>query len=174
MTAAWLTLAALPAQAGPDPGWTDPQSGLVWARCVEGMQWNGKTCTGEPLLLTLPQALARAAARAKEDGLAWRLPRIPEFRRLVEKAGRPPGLDAAVFPAAPRDWHWTATVNATQARSNPYNYGTVMNGGKAEGTSFMLGWALNTRSAETSGEIPKSRPLPVRLLHAPASEPSPR
>ena len=168
-----VLLSGLPAQAAPASteataaDWTDPQSQLAWSRCVEGMQWTGKTCTGQPLLLSHAQALARASARAKEDGLPWRVPRVPELRRLVDKAAKP-GLDTAQFPAAPLDWHWTATANIHQGKPNPYNYGNVVNGrgATANDTPFLLGWAVNVTSGEARGDIPKSRPLPVRLVRS--------
>ena len=28
----------------------DARAHTLWARCVEGMHWNGKTCAGTPLL----------------------------------------------------------------------------------------------------------------------------
>ena len=31
---------------------TDTQTKLVWQRCAVGMKWNGKTCVGEPVLMT--------------------------------------------------------------------------------------------------------------------------
>ena len=42
----------------------DPRSKLAWPRCVEGMVWNGRTCTGEPQLMTHAEATAWAARRA--------------------------------------------------------------------------------------------------------------
>lgn len=175
LAAALLLTAGLPAHAAPatpaappaSPEWTDPRTQLSWARCVEGMQWTGKTCTGEPLLLTHAQALTRAAARAKEDGQPWRVPRVPELRRLVEKISKP-GLGSAEFPAAPLAWHWTATANVRQDKPNPYNYGNVANarGSNANDTPFLLGWAVELASGEARGDIPKSRPLPVRLVRS--------
>ena len=38
---------------------------LAWPRCVEGMQWNGRTCTGRPLLVDHAEAVALASARKK-------------------------------------------------------------------------------------------------------------
>lgn len=172
LSAALLLACALPAwavppAAAPSAEWTDPQTRLSWARCVEGMQWTGKTCSGQPLLLTHAQALARAAARAREDGLPWRVPRVPEWRRLLEKAGKP-GLSSSDFPAAPGDWHWTATANVRQEKRNPYNYGNVSSarGSNANDTPFLLGWAVEGASGEARGDIPKSRPLPVRLVRS--------
>ncbi|MEH0166966.1 DUF1566 domain-containing protein [Roseateles microcysteis] len=158
---------AAPAASAPSADWLDSQSQLSWARCVEGMQWTGKTCTGQPLLLTHAQALARAASRAREEGLPWRVPRVPELRRLQEKAGRS-GLNGGEFPAAPAEWHWTATANVRQDKPNPYNYGNVANarGSNANDTPFLLGWAVQWPGGEARGDIPKSRPLPVRLVRS--------
>ncbi|MDI4632806.1 DUF1566 domain-containing protein [Pelomonas sp. V22] len=172
-----LLLGSLPAWAAPPAAaapasaasadWTDPQSQLSWARCVEGMQWTGQACAGQPLLLTHAQALARAAARAKEDGLPWRVPRVPELRHLLEKAGKPaaPGTQ---LPPAPAGWLWTATANVRQDKPNPYNYGNAMNnrGSNANDTPFLLGWAVEAPGGEARGDIPKSRPLAVRLVRS--------
>ena len=42
---------------------TDERLKLIWARCVEGMAWDGKTCTGKPLMLDRAKARARAQER---------------------------------------------------------------------------------------------------------------
>lgn len=158
-----------PSPAGPaaEADWTDPLTRLSWARCVEGMQWTGKTCTGRPLLLSHAQALARAAARAKEEGLPWRVPRVPELRHLIEKTTKG-SADATNFPGAPAGWLWTASANVRQDKPNPYNYGNVMSGqgSRANDTPFLLGWAVDAPSGAATGDIPKSRPLPVRLVRS--------
>ena len=63
------------------------------------MQWSGSGCTGRPLLLDRSQASARALQRSTIDGQRWRLPRVNELRRLVNKNATPPGLDAQLFEA---------------------------------------------------------------------------
>ena len=95
----------------------DLRARLVWPRCVEGMQWNGKTCTGTPQRLDHAQAVALANARWKADGMRWRLPRVPELKRLVDKTISPAGLDPALFPAAPHDWHWSALPMSARGRA---------------------------------------------------------
>lgn len=164
---AWAAPPASEPASSPGPDWTDPQSRLSWARCVEGMQWTGKACTGQALLLTHAQAIARAAARAKEDGLAWRVPRVPELRHLIEKAGKP-GAEGPQIAPAPPGWLWTASANVRQDKPNPYNYGNVMSnrGSNANDTPFLLGWAVESPGGEARGDIPKSRPLAVRLVRS--------
>lgn len=103
----------------------DTRARLAWPRCVEGMQWNGTTCTGTPLEIDYAQALAHANARWKAEALPWRLPRAAELRRLVDKS-RTPGLDARLFPAAPSGWHWAVNANVKGGLAgNQYNYGNV-------------------------------------------------
>ena len=97
----------------------DARAHTLWARCVEGMHWNGKTCAGTPLLLTRAEASARAKARGAAEGVLWRLPRTLELRRLVDKQANPPGVDAKLFPAAPGGLHWSGTATVRQATDRP-------------------------------------------------------
>nr|WP_316641088.1 DUF1566 domain-containing protein [uncultured Roseateles sp.] len=147
----------------------DEKAKLVWARCVEGMQWDGKTCKGMPRLLSHAQAGALAASRSKAEGVHWRLPRASELRRLVDKTAKPPGLDATLFPAAPLDWHWSGTINVNSESVNPYNYGNVMRGRSTENagnTTFLLGWAVYLGAGEVRADVLKSTRLVVRLVRA--------
>lgn len=168
------SLAALPASAAPallaseDGAWViDQRARMAWARCVEGMQWNGSTCTGQPLLLDHEQATARAAARAKDEQLRLRLPRAKELQKLFDKTATPPGLDPDLFPAAPRDWHWSSTTNIYTATVNQYSYGNVMQGRTAENTNRMAlrqAWAVHLGTGEGLGDTPKKSRLLVRLV----------
>jgi hypothetical protein len=147
----------------------DPYTGLAWSRCVEGMQWNGKTCTGHPLRVGHAQALALAVARRGVDGFAWRLPRVAELERMVHRAGPPPGLDPVLFPAAPAESHWamTASIDTNMLPVNQYNYANIQSGRTDENTtqlSFLHGWAVNLATGEARGDVLKRTELPVRLV----------
>ena len=152
----------------------DLRARLVWPRCVEGMQWNGKSCTGTPQRLDHAQAVALANARWKAEGVRWRLPRVPELKRLVVKTIRPPGLDPSLFPAAPHDWHWSGSANVSTGSGNQYNYGNVMNNRAGGGDmAFRQGWAVNMETAESRSDVGKGSRLLVRLVrpHVAAAEP---
>lgn len=149
----------------------DPYTGLAWSRCVEGMHWNGKTrtCTGQPAHVSHAQALALAAARRAEDGLAWRLPRVAELQRLVQRTGSGPGLDPVLFPAAPAENHWamTASIDTHISPVNQYNYANIQRGRTDENStqlSFLHGWAMNPATGEARGDVLKRTELPVRLV----------
>jgi hypothetical protein len=62
----------------------DTQTNLIWRRCVEGMNWNGVTCEGNPLGVMLQEGLSRALLQAHETAKAWRLPNIKELASLVD------------------------------------------------------------------------------------------
>lgn len=147
----------------------DQRSALVWSRCVEGMKWNGKTCTGQPTLVNHTQALALAAARKEADGFAWRLPRVPELQRLVSHADHGLGPDPVLFPAAPAEWHWamTASLQPSTSPVNQYNYGNIVSGltnENATQVAFLHGWAVNMTTGEARGDVLKRTELPVRLV----------
>ncbi len=149
----------------------DPYTGLAWSRCVEGMRWNGRTCTGRPVRVNHAQALALAAARKGVDGFAWRLPRVNELERLVHRSGPPPGLEPALFPAAPAESHWamTASIDTNMMPVNQYNYANIQRGRTDENTtqlSFLHGWAVNLATGEARGDVLKRTELPVRLVWA--------
>lgn len=179
MSMLWLAVASAPAaESRAAPGLTVSPDGalvlnararLAWSRCVEGMRWNGKTCTGQPLQVDHAGAVALAAARRQADGGDWRLPRVPELQRLVSKAQRPPGLDPTLFPAGPLDWHWSGTANVDIAPVNPYNYGNIAQGRNmaTDGQLAVLqGWAVNLGSGQARGDVPRPTKLPVRLVRS--------
>lgn len=144
-------------------------AGLAWARCVEGMQWSGKTCVGSPRYLDHTQALAAAAARRQADGLPWRLPRVPELKRLAGPGWATKTSSPSPFPAAPGTWHWTSTTTVDTSRLNPYAYGNIQRGVTGENMariSFLHGWAVHTGSGEADGEVNKRTRLPVRLVRS--------
>lgn len=154
--------------ASPDGSFVvDERMRLAWARCVEGMEWNGKTCTGTPLMLDRAQARARATERWKAEGLDWRLPRAPELQHLVNKTAQPPGVDAALFPATPPEWHWTSTTDVKAGQANQYTYSNTMQNrsGQGEGQmSYLHGWAVHMRTGEARKDAGKDSKLPVRLV----------
>ncbi|MDH4462786.1 MAG: DUF1566 domain-containing protein [Acidovorax sp.] len=151
----------------------DQRAGLAWSRCVEGMQWNGKTCTGEPRLLDRAEATALASERWKAEGVGWRLPRAAELQRLVDKSLQPPGLNPILFPRAPGQWHWSSTVNTTAPRINQYTYGNIVQGRSGDGAqqgAMLNGWAVNLTSGEARGDAARTSKLPVRLVRAQSAE----
>ena len=146
----------------------DKRSKVAWARCVEGTQWDGKTCAGLPLLFDRAEAMATASARSKAEGVAWRLPRANELRHLVNKRAVPSGVNPALFPSAPGTWHWSSSTRVRTGSINAYNYGNVMQGSTG-GTSSQLGsfrngWAVDMATGEASGDVARSSRLPVRLV----------
>lgn len=143
----------------------DPQARQAWARCVEGMRWNGQTCTGQPTLVTYAQAQALAQQRGQAEGVRWRLPRVPELRRLVRRNARPPSVDAALFPAAPATWHWSGTASVNAQRVNPYAYDNAARGGQGEHQiTVRHAWAVDMGSSEANGQTGRSALLAVRLI----------
>ncbi|MDF1485709.1 DUF1566 domain-containing protein [Ramlibacter sp. H39-3-26] len=141
---------------------------LEWQRCVEGMAWNGKTCTGTPLRMAYAQAQTLALERGKADGTGWRLPRANELRRLWDKSAKPPGLDMRYFPAAPLDWHWSSTVSIATRLNNPYSYGTAAQGNQAGGAVIgtRQAWAVDMASGEASANMGRGEELVVRLVRS--------
>lgn len=145
----------------------DVRAQLAWPRCVEGMQWSGKTCTGTPQLLDRAEATALATQRWQAEGIAWRLPRAAELQRLVSKDQGAPGASASLFPGAPGGWYWSATANVSGRRSNPYSYNNIVQKQADNGAGQMAminGWAVNLATGEARGDAARTSKLPVRLV----------
>lgn len=147
---------------------TDVQAKLTWRRCVEGMQWDGTTCTGQAIALDHAQAQARAKAAFQATRLPWRLPHVPELKRLIDTHHHDPAVDVALFPNTPPRWHWSASSSiAGGAAFNPYNYGNIAQGKTSSNVNqlaFLHGWAVNFSTGESQGDIAKRTPMVVRLV----------
>lgn len=146
---------------------TDVQAKLVWRRCVEGMAWNGSVCTGKPQLFDHGQAQAAAKTVFLATKLPWRLPHIPELKRLM--GVRTPHIpDPLLFPQAPLGWHWSGSTTIAGAGTfNPYNYGNIAQGrvpSSMNQVAFLHGWALNFETGESRGDVLKRTPMVVRLV----------
>lgn len=145
----------------------DAQTELVWSRCVEGMQWNGKNCIGTPRLATYVEALSMAKQRSKADGVQWRVPRVKELQHVLDKAMHSKQGLKAIFPAAPADWHWTGSANINTKSVNQYAYKNIERGAtakSADSLEFLHGWAVNSQTGEARGDVLKRDKLLVRLV----------
>lgn len=140
---------------------------LVWSRCVEGMRWNGQTCAGTPQLVSYGEALALANARAKADGLRWRVPGVKELQRLASNEVHSSRDEKEIFPASPPDWHWTVSATIDTKPFNQYDYKNIERGVTAQNANriaFLHGWGVNLQTGEARGDILKRTKLPVRLV----------
>lgn len=145
----------------------DLREKLVWLRCVEGMRWDGKTCTGDPVLMTHSEAVAWAAAVAKAEGVNWRLPHVTELRRLAGNAAGRGALDPKIFPAAPVGWYWSRTASLNTAKVNQYDYANIARGRNNDNAvrlNYRQSWAVNTGTGEARGDVDRTTRLSVRLV----------
>lgn len=144
------------------------RGGLAWARCVEGMQWSGRACTGVPRALNHTEARNLAASRRQAEGLAWRVPRVQELQALFNKrSAAATGMDPVLFPGAPADWHWTSTTTLNTSAVNAYNYGNIrrgVTGANVNQISYLHGWAVSGENGELSGDFTKKSKLLLRLV----------
>lgn len=144
----------------------DRSTGQAWARCVEGMAWDGRACTGQATLFTHGEALAKARARSAADGQAWRVPRVTELKHFVVRQSRAPQPQDAGSPAG---WYWTSTARIESESVNPYAYRNVQRGATETQSDRLIvqqGWAVDGRSGEARGDMPKRQRLPLRLVRS--------
>lgn len=140
----------------------------AWARCVEGMRWNGSSCQGQPALFTHAEALAMARSRSEAAGRTWRVPQVPELKHFGERLAHAPQA-TTLAPAAPQGWYWTSSVRIDNEAVNPYAYRNVQRGATethVDRLVVQLGWALDPRSGDARGDMPRRERLPVRLVRS--------
>lgn len=82
----------------------DTKTGLIWARCSIGQDWDGANCVGTAEPMHHEQALAYARGQAD-----WRLPDVKELSSLVDRGCKAPAIDTKVFPNTPGTLYWTTT-----------------------------------------------------------------
>jgi hypothetical protein len=83
---------------------TDTTTKLVWRRCVEGMQWDGKACSGKPMRFKYAEAKRHVA----DSGKGWGIPTRTELASLVDRTPKKkkPLIDAVAFPQTPALQFW--------------------------------------------------------------------
>lgn len=88
----------------------DNGTGLMWTRCLEGMSWDGTSCTGTATEAEPEDAFQLAVDATHAGYNDWRVPNIKELDSLAEWACHAPALDAAAFPGMPADgFLWSST-----------------------------------------------------------------
>ncbi|OOG79221.1 hypothetical protein B0E41_24725 [Hydrogenophaga sp. A37] len=140
---------------------------VAWPRCVEGMQWTGQRCTGTALQLDHAEALAHVKAREKAEGIAWRLPHMKELQQLANQNAQPTPAGQTLLPTVGEGWCWTATTTINTPSFNAYSYNNVQRGLNGQNTrqlKFLHGWAVNTATGESHGDVLKRSKLTVRLV----------
>lgn len=148
----------------------DHRARLAWPRCAEGMQWDGQNCGGAALLFSYKQAQAHATQRNQTENQRWRLPRVNEFKRLLDRNAKPAGLNPQLFPNAVRDWHWTGTAVINAQRLNSYNYSQVQKSDNLSSLSAQQAWAVNTETLQAVPDMGKSHGLLLRLVRPATAE----
>jgi hypothetical protein len=107
----------------------DRLTGIVWQRCVLGMIWNGKSCTGTPAGKTWVEAVQAAQAAAPSrvgSASVWQLPNNADLYGLAERACYNPSINTNWFPDTPGDRTWSSTVdtvNTDIAMHVSFSYG---------------------------------------------------
>ncbi|KAB0577767.1 DUF1566 domain-containing protein [Ideonella dechloratans] len=149
-------------------GVLDQTTGLVWARCVHGMRWTGRQCTGQADRVTQDAAMQLAVREREGVSQRWRLPHVADLRRLANRLAKVPELVPTLFPQSPRGPCWSATSVIDETAVNPYNYGNIQRGRNADNTvqlRFLHAWAMDPLAAGESSEEPKRTLHLVRLLY---------
>lgn len=100
-----LTVSADGTEASSDA----PGGVATWRRCVEGMSWNGSTCTGGAQTFTMIGALAHAANEAARTGLPWHVPNVKEMNWVVRRENVAPATDRVALPDTPIGDHCSSS-----------------------------------------------------------------
>ena len=115
----------------------DALTGLQWRRCLEGMVWNGSTCTGTAGSFSQEQALVHA-----RDQSGWRLPNVKELGSIVDRTRTAsPRIDTTAFPALGQTAAWSSTplvANTAGAWAVGFTTGAVGYTGRTDPTGVRL------------------------------------
>ena len=104
---------------------TDQSTGLMWARCPEGLSGTG-CAAGAAATFTWEAALVRARDSSLAGYTDWRLPNIRELSSIVEERCYDPAINLAVFPNTPASAFWSASPDGSSSSYAwyvPFGYG---------------------------------------------------
>lgn len=98
----------------------DKATGLVWRRCVEGMQWDGTTCAGQAMRMSFEKARVQAQAAAASSKLAWRVPARDELLGLLDRKPGTSPAPSSTFPQSPASPFWSSTPYTSDGQRAVY------------------------------------------------------
>lgn len=107
---------------------TQKTTGLMWARCSFGQQWDGSECKGSAATFTWGEALKVANQENFAGYEDWRLPNKNQLESITEGQCVAPSVNIKVFPSTAAAFYWTSTPYAglsTGAWSIDFGYGVV-------------------------------------------------
>ena len=101
---------------------TDTATGLMWARCAEGL--SGSDCAdGAATAFTWIEALTRARLSTHARYTDWRLPNVKELTSIVEERCSNPAINLAVFPnVSSSALFWSASPDVSYQEDPPRSY----------------------------------------------------
>ena len=107
---------------------TQKTTGLMWARCSLGQEWDGSVCKGAAATFSWGEAqkLAHLEEFAGYDD--WRLPNKNQLDSIIEGRCVVPAVNLKVFPSTQATFYWTSSPYAglgTGAWSVDFGYGAV-------------------------------------------------
>jgi hypothetical protein len=77
----------------------DRSTGLSWKRCTVGQSWDGLTCQGQSIDMTIDQAISAAHDESNRTGQMWRVPNFKELDSIIDTDRRwAPAIDTRFFP----------------------------------------------------------------------------
>ena len=107
---------------------TQKTTGLMWARCSFGQQWDGSECKGAAASFNWGEALKVANQENFAGYDDWLLPNKNQLESITEGRCVAPSVNVKVFPSTAAAFYWTSTPYAglgTGAWSIDFCYGVV-------------------------------------------------
>lgn len=95
-------------------------TGLAWARCVVGQEWNvdDEVCEGSAKQLTWQDALKLSTSYELEQKTGWRVPNIKELASIVERNCVTPSANLTIFDNTPIKNFWSSSPNTAAAQAD--------------------------------------------------------
>jgi hypothetical protein len=88
---------------------TDTHTGLMWQRCLLGIDSSANNCNGSISQLNWQEALQAADDSVLAGYNDWRLPNVNELLSLVARDRMSPSINQEVFPGTLTGNHWTSS-----------------------------------------------------------------
>ena len=85
----------------------DLERKIDWLRCSVGQRWDGSTCSGEVVNLSLDMVPKAIDLANEQLGGKWRLPSKSELKSIICKVCPSPKINKDIFPNTDNAPYWT-------------------------------------------------------------------